>query len=161
MMFLVVCADVFCVQSFCARKLIVYLNCSALPLAAECVDECELKLWSVECAFAGLDFVLKSCCVACIAQCFFCVLPCCEIADVVFRHCAEFNKEVVESEIVVHAFKKVAELLDFRANLLFGAKNMSIVLNKAADAHCAVECSARLVADAVSELSESHRQVFV
>src|SRR5574344_1701218 len=85
MMFLVVCADVFCVQSFCARKLIVYLNCSALPLAAECVDECELKFRSVECAFAGLDFVLKSCCVACVAQCFFCVLPCCEIADVVFH----------------------------------------------------------------------------
>ena len=61
MMLLIVRTDIFSVKTLRAWKLIVKLNCSALPLTAKSVNKRELKFRSVECAFARLNFIFHSC----------------------------------------------------------------------------------------------------
>src|SRR5574344_1882648 len=55
----------------------------------------------------------------------------------------------------------MTELCDFGSDLFICTENMSIILDKAADAHCSVKCSARFITYAVTEFCKSHREVFV
>ena len=162
MMLLVVGTDVLCVQSFCRRKLVVKLDCTALPLTAEGINQSEFKFWTVEGTFARLDFVIHSACLTCGCKFCFCLLPCFDCTNVVFRHCRKFNEKVlVESKVLVNIKQKLAELCYFAFNLFFCTDDMCIILNETTHAHDTVECTAWFVSYTVTEFSDAHWKVFV
>ena len=80
----------------------------------------------------------------------------------VLGHRRELDEKVlVEPEVGVDVLQETAELRDLLLDLLLGAEDVRVVLHEAADAHDAVQRSARLVARAVAELGETERKVLV
>ena len=158
---MVVGSDVCRVKAFGAGKLVVNLNRSALPFAAKSVVQLELKLGSVKGSFLGLNLVIQSGLVASVGKRFFGALPSGFVANVVVGHRRKFNDQLVKAKVVVNVLEQFAELGDLRSNLRLFAKNVRVVLDKAANAHDSVQSSAWLVANVVTKLGKAQRQILV
>src|SRR5690606_8934860 len=151
------------VETVLRGHLIVYLDCSALPLARECVHKGELEFGSVEGAIAFGNFVLESRSAAGLGKESFCLIPGCVVACADCRTCCELHNHPVfrESEVGIDSLEQVHKEFYFVNNLFLCAENVGIVLNKAANPHYAVEGAAGLIADAGSEFGHSQREVAV
>ena len=66
-----------------------------------------------------------------------------------------------EAEVGIDRLEQFAELDDFGADLIFGAEDVTIVLNEAAHTHDAMQRAATFVAHAGAELGHTQRQVAV
>ena len=82
-------------------------------------------------------------------------------ADAFFGAGGELVDDVVETKIFVNLLQQRGEGRDFRLNLVFGAKNVPVILRESAHAHDAVQAAGRLVAVASAEFAIAQRQIAV
>ena len=81
--------------------------------------------------------------------------------DAAIRAQGQFDGDVVEAEIGVNFLDQRIEGRHFGLDLVFGAEDVTIVLDEAAHAHQAMQRPRRLVAVAGAELAVAQRQFAV
>ena len=77
------------------------------------------------------------------------------------RSCRNFVQDVVETEIGINSFEHFGEVVALGQDLVFGAKNVTVVLGETAHAHDAVQTARRLVAVALAKFAIPQWQVTV
>ena len=71
----------------------------------------------------------------------------------------ELHHDIVETEVVVDFLDEGAEVGHFACNLVFGAENVCVILNKSADAHQTVHGACGFVAMTLAKFRKAHRQI--
>ena len=146
-----------------ARHGEVYLDGAALPYPANAIFQGELDFRAVKCPFTRQLFPGEIFGIQGIAQGFFCLVPDFIGANPFFRASGEFIDQVaaLKAKVVVDAVQKVDECTHLGLDLIFGGKNMRIVLDKATHPHQPVQGAGRFIAVAGAKLRQTHRQVAV
>jgi len=81
--------------------------------------------------------------------------------DPIFRTCRHLVQDVGEAEVGVDFLQQRRVGHAFVQNLVFGAKDVTVILREPPHAHDAVQRAARLVAVALAELTVSQREIAV
>ena len=82
-------------------------------------------------------------------------------ANALRRTRGHFVNDVGKAKVLIDLLQKRCEVDALRQDLVFGTKNVTIVLSETANAHDAVQAASRLVAVALTELTITQRQIAV
>ena len=155
----IVFGHVFSAQSFGQRE--IQLQGAALPHARQRVFERKLDFRAVKSALARIQLPLQIFRIKRSFQRSFRAIPHFISANTFGRTCRQLDLYLVKTKIRIHAAQQIDKAPRLVLNLCFGAKNMRVVLHKAAHAHQPVQRAGRLVAMARPKLRDAQRQIAV
>ena len=139
-----------------------------MPVATNGIAQNILELWSVECAFAGIDRGLDAVAglrldlLQHLRHHGFGVIPRRIRADAFLGPGRQLDDQLsVEAEVVIGRQDQVVDLEALVGELFFGAEDMCVVLREAAHAQQAVHRARRFIAMHHAELRKADRQVAI
>lgn len=153
-----VCGRIFEVEA--ARQLVIQLNCSALPEAAETVLDVEIQFRTVKCAVAFIDLVLHADAADCIRQRSGCNIPVLFCADVILRHRCKLDP-IGKTEFSINFLIELCNANHFIPYLLRGNQQMGVVLGKAANPEQTVQSTGKFVAVHKTKFRIAQRQILI
>ena len=150
---------IFGVKSLWHRE--IDLHRAALPLAANRVLERVFDLGPIESAFAFGDFIRAPGCLQALHQRRLGLVPDRVGADALRRPGRDLVDDVVKAKVGIDPLQQRRVVDALLQNLVFGAKNMAVILREAAYPHDAVQPARGLVAMALAEFAVAQRQIAV
>ena len=150
---------IFGVQALGHRE--IHLHGSTLPLAPDSVLERVLNLGAVKSTVTRGDFKFAARSAQAFHQRRFCLVPNRVAAYALRRSGSHFVNYVFETEIGVHLLQQRGVVDALLQDLVFGTKNMPVVLGEAAHPHDAVQTARGFIAVALAEFAVTQRQVAV
>ena len=148
---------IFSIQALGHRE--IHLHGAALPLAPDSIFQRVFDLRSVKRAVPGRNLIAAARSVKTLNQRGFRFIPDRVAADTLLRTGRDFVNDVVETEIGIDLLQQGRVVHTFLQDLVFGAKNMAIVLGETAHPHDAVQATRGLVAVAVAKFSVAQREI--
>ena len=153
-----VCAGVFQLKPL--RHLHVQLDGTALPGPAKAVLQMEVNLRAIESAVALVNHIFFVQLLQGSNQAVGGDFPIFVASDVIFRHGGQFHM-VFKAKHRINVVNELCYTDNLILNLLFGHKDMSIVLSKAAYPHQAVQRAGQLMPVYEAQFPHPQRQVTV
>ena len=120
-----------------------------------------LDLRTVESAFTGQNVILQTKRIQALHQSGFGFVPSGIFTDTHGRTRGHFVGNIVKTEGVVHLFNQLGISFTFGQNLIFGTENMAVILREASDAHQTMQRARRFIAVALTEFTDTHRQIAI
>ena len=126
-------ADIFRAQP--VGQVGVHLKGATLPFAPDGVGQLEIELRPIERAFAGINLIGHAGALDRGLQHALDLVPGFIRPDPDSRAGGKLDLEPVEPQVFVHARQQPDEAFAFRPDLIFGGKDMGVILGKAAHPH--------------------------
>src|SRR5450830_4086 len=152
-------AYIFGIQPLGHEK--IDLNGAALPLSTDGIFERVLDFGAIKRALARGDFKFATRRPQAFHQGMFGLVPTLIRADALVRAGGYLVDDVFEAKVGIDFLQQRRVIDTLLQNLIFGAKDVAIVLRKAAHPHDAVQAARRFIAMALAELAIAQRQIAI